>query len=104
TEIETKGISIGQSVVDEMNFWHKPVNSHILTEVDNLRFMQSFLQRTCSIDSELLEKILPQLISEESFMKKLSTKIITILALFIALNIVRINISLLIKLHIYLYT
>ena len=65
TEIETKGISIGQSVVDEMNFWHKPVNSHILTEVDNLRFMQIFLQRTCSIDSELLEKILPQLISEE---------------------------------------
>lgn len=65
TEIETKGISIGQSVVDEMNFWHKPVNSHILTGVDNLRFMQIFLQRTCSIDSELLEKILPQLISEE---------------------------------------
>lgn len=45
TTIETEGISIGQSVVDRMQFWKKPSNSVILTKVDSKRFMEMFMQR-----------------------------------------------------------
>lgn len=34
TTVEAEGISIGQSVVDAMNFWKKEENSIVLTEVD----------------------------------------------------------------------
>lgn len=43
--VETEGISIGQTVVDSMNFWKKEPNSHILTETDSKKFMRFFLSR-----------------------------------------------------------
>lgn len=61
TAVETKGLSIGQTLVDEKNFWKKDVNSHILTKVDSLEFMKIFLNRTCNIDMSLLEQVLPQI-------------------------------------------
>ena len=45
TAVETEGISIGQTVVDSMNFWKKEPNSHILTETDGKQFMKLFLSR-----------------------------------------------------------
>mgnify|MGYP000164049279 CR=1 FL=1 len=45
TTVETEGISIGQSVVDAMNFWKKEENSIVLTEVDEKEFMVMFLHR-----------------------------------------------------------
>lgn len=45
TAVETEGISIGQTVVDSMNFWKKEPNSHILTETDGKKFMKFFLSR-----------------------------------------------------------
>lgn len=43
TTVETKGLCVGQSVVDEKGFWKKAVNSHVLTEVNAQEFMKTFL-------------------------------------------------------------
>ena len=39
-QIETEGISLGQSVVDSMNFYRKASNARVLTEVDVYGFFQ----------------------------------------------------------------
>ena len=39
-QIETQGISLGQSVVDSMNFYRKKPNAKVMTEVDVLRFFR----------------------------------------------------------------
>lgn len=57
TAIETTGISIGQSVVDSMDFYRKKPNSHILTEVDSHSFMKLFIERLTGV-SDLIEEIL----------------------------------------------
>lgn len=44
-QIETEGISLGQSVVDSMNFYRKESNAKVLTEVDTLGFFTMFLAR-----------------------------------------------------------
>ena len=45
TDIETGGISLGQSVVDVASFYQKPANAEIMTEVDVAKFWRLFLPR-----------------------------------------------------------
>ena len=54
-EIETKGISLGQSVVDAMNFYRKEPNATVLTKVDAFRFFQMFLSRLLDLEPEKLD-------------------------------------------------
>lgn len=58
-QIETQGISIGQSVVDSMNFYRRSPNAVVLTEVDRLQFFRLFF--TCLLrmkeEPDLLEKL-----------------------------------------------
>lgn len=43
TQVETEGISIGQTVVDGMHFYRKPANAVVMTSVDEVRFFRMFL-------------------------------------------------------------
>lgn len=45
TEVETGGISMGQTVVDSMGFYRKESNALIYTEVDTKAFWEIFLNR-----------------------------------------------------------
>ncbi|MBS6646843.1 MAG: nucleoside hydrolase [Clostridiaceae bacterium] len=60
TAVETKGICIGQTVVDEMDFWHKSPNSRILTEVDAKEFMVMFLSRVFDRNCDEIRNVLDQ--------------------------------------------
>jgi len=57
TEIVKDGIALGQSIVDVENFWKKDHNSIILKQVDNIKFMQMFLQRLFPEKVETISKI-----------------------------------------------
>lgn len=65
TEIETQGISAGQSVVDGMDFWHREPNSRVLTEVDSLGFMTMFLSRLCGGTEAEINRTLRQILVEQ---------------------------------------
>lgn len=54
-QIETKGISLGQSVVDSMDFYRKSPNTKVLTEVDVYAFFQLFLSRILGLEPEKLD-------------------------------------------------
>ena len=54
-QIETEGISLGQSVVDSMNFYRKATNARVLTEVDVYGFFQMFLSRILDQEPEKLD-------------------------------------------------
>lgn len=54
-QIETTGISLGQSVVDSMNFYRKTTNTKVLTEVDVYAFFQLFLSRILDMEPEELD-------------------------------------------------
>ena len=54
-QIETQGISIGQTVVDAMDFYRKEPNAKVLTEVDTLRFFRMFLSRLLDMEPEKLD-------------------------------------------------
>ena len=54
-QIETEGISLGQSVVDSMNFYRKTSNARVLTEVDVYGFFQMFLSRILDQKPEELD-------------------------------------------------
>lgn len=43
TNVVTEGIALGQTVIDQYNFYHKPANSYILTKVDTSLFWIDFL-------------------------------------------------------------
>ena len=61
TDIETGGISLGQSVVDVASFYQKPANAEIMTEVDVLKFWKLFLPRLVGKTAEecpLLEELI----------------------------------------------
>lgn len=45
TDIETDGITRGQSVVDSYGYYRKEANTHVLTQVDVKRFFMLFLKR-----------------------------------------------------------
>lgn len=63
TTVETEGISIGQSVVDAMNFWKKEENSIVLTEVDEKEFMVMFLHRIFGKSEQEIRTILQQIMA-----------------------------------------
>ena len=63
TTVETEGISIGQSVVDAMNFWKKEENSIVLTEVDAKEFMVMFLHRVFGKSEQEIRTILRQIMA-----------------------------------------
>ena len=54
-QIETGGITLGQSVVDSMNFYRKTPNTKVLTEVDVYAFFQLFLSRILDLEPEKLD-------------------------------------------------
>jgi purine nucleosidase len=62
TTVETEGISMGQSVVDAMDFWKKEKNSVILTEVNAKAFMEMFINRVFggveTVVSSMLDEIM----------------------------------------------
>lgn len=65
TAVETEGISIGQTVVDAMDFYHRAPNSRILTEVDVYGFMQMLTERLCGGDPKEIAVMLKRLIVPE---------------------------------------
>ncbi|MDY3250652.1 MAG: nucleoside hydrolase [Candidatus Choladocola sp.] len=54
-QIETQGISLGQSVVDAMNFYRKEPNARVLTEVDGYRFFRMLLAEVLDVKPEELD-------------------------------------------------
>lgn len=64
TAVETGGISIGQTVVDFMHFYRKPANARILTQVDVLKFFQTFFSKILNLPVEKLD-LLETLIRKE---------------------------------------
>ena len=51
-QIETQGISIGQTVVDSMNFYRHRPNAVVLTEVDTLGFFRIFFTYLLQMEEE----------------------------------------------------
>lgn len=60
-QVETEGISRGQTLVDSMNFYRKPPNATVLTAADPLRFFQMFYGRLLRREEESLD-LLPVLV------------------------------------------
>lgn len=59
TEVETEGICLGQTVVDDHDFWKREKNSHILTKTDALRFMKFFFTRVIGeCEEQVLEELM----------------------------------------------
>lgn len=54
-DIETQGISIGQSVVDAYHFYQKPANAHVLTKVDTLDFFKMFFATILQVEPSTLD-------------------------------------------------
>lgn len=51
-QVETQGISIGQTVVDSMHFYRHTPNAVVLTEVDTLRFFRIFFTFLLQLEEE----------------------------------------------------
>lgn len=64
TTVETEGISIGQSITDQMNFWKKQYNSYICTEVNARAFMEEFIHKVFGGTIEEIREILLQIMVE----------------------------------------
>lgn len=60
-QVETEGISIGQTVVDSMNFYGKEPNALVLTKTDPLRFFRMFYSRILKM-KEIDLDLLPELV------------------------------------------
>lgn len=56
-EIVEEGIAIGQSIVDEYDFYQKPQNTYILTKVNEKEFMKMFLKRIFPNHKDLISSI-----------------------------------------------
>ena len=54
-EVETEGISRGQTVVDSMHFYRKPANTIVLTEVDPKAFFYLFFGKILGLKREELD-------------------------------------------------
>ncbi len=61
TDVAVEDISIGQTVVDSMDFYKKHANARILTQTDPLRFYQLFFSSLLGIPAEELD-LLPVLV------------------------------------------
>lgn len=66
TTVETKGISLGQTVVDAFDFWKKKKNSHILMETDPFRFMTFFITRVFGASTTDVRHVLQQIMVENA--------------------------------------
>lgn len=55
TQVETEGISIGQTVVDSMNFYRREPNALVLTETDPVRFFRMFFGRLAGMEEAQLD-------------------------------------------------
>lgn len=60
-DVATEGIAIGQTLVDAYDFYRKPANAHILTEVDSRRFFRDFLAVLLEQPAEQIAADLEQL-------------------------------------------
>lgn len=58
TQVDTEGVSIGQTVVDSMNFYKKKANALVLTQTEPLRFFQLFYSRILGVKEENLDLLL----------------------------------------------
>lgn len=56
TEIVTEGIAIGQSIVDDHNFWKNKSNSIIMNKVEPDLFFNEFFKRVLDVDYSLIKK------------------------------------------------
>lgn len=66
TAVETSGISMGQTVIDSMNFYKKEANAHVMTEVDARRFFKVFFSGILGIEEEKLG-LIAALVSDSSY-------------------------------------
>lgn len=57
TAVETGGISLGQTVVDSMNFYRKEANAVVMTQVDSVQFFRTFFARILGMDEQELDLI-----------------------------------------------
>ncbi|KRM09665.1 nucleoside hydrolase [Paucilactobacillus suebicus] len=62
TTIANQGVSRGQSIVDDHDFWHHQPNSKILTNVDTNKFWHLFLTRVANASEPQLSATLNQLL------------------------------------------
>jgi purine nucleosidase len=58
TEVSCDGIAMGQSIVDEKDFWKKSHNTMVLNEVDAKKFMKMFLTRLFPEKQALIHQVL----------------------------------------------
>lgn len=65
TQIETQGISLGQSVVDAYDFYKKEKNSYVLTTTDAFAFMQFFFERVLDVKKEESAPVLKQIMVQK---------------------------------------
>ncbi len=65
TRVATEGISIGQSVVDAMDFYKEKSNSYVLTDVDAQEFMRIFLKRIVNAQEPELSDTLRQIFVQD---------------------------------------
>lgn len=56
------GVARGQSIVDDHQFWHRPVNAHVATQVDVEGFWRQFLTRVVGATEPDLTQVLTQLL------------------------------------------
>lgn len=72
-DVETQGISIGQTVVDSMNFYRRTPNATVLTQTDPLAFFQLFfgsLLHKTQEELDLLETLCQGKLQEHSTERK----------------------------------
>ena len=62
TEVETGGISMGQTVVDSMGFYRKESNALVYTAVDKALFWKLFLERILDVNPEVVRQILKNIV------------------------------------------
>ena len=61
TEVETGGISMGQTVVDSMGFYRRQSNALVFTEVNRAAFWRMFLERILETGSDEIKEILEKI-------------------------------------------
>ncbi|MFC6180199.1 nucleoside hydrolase [Lactiplantibacillus daowaiensis] len=62
TVVATDDVARGQSIVDDHEFWHRPANSQIMTDVDVNTFWRLFLTRVAGATDPDLSTTLHQLL------------------------------------------
>lgn len=66
TEVETEGISIGQTVVDSMNFYKKEPNARVMIQVDARQFFTLFFSRLLGAEEKTLD-LIEQLVPDSGY-------------------------------------